>query len=489
MPQPDPLSKSLFVAGVQCVKQLWWRVHEPMATELQPDIVLQDRFDQGRQVGELARRCYPSGTLVTSAAAREERLAETAALMASGAQVLFEPSFSADGVFVSLDVLEREASGYALVEVKSASTCKAEHIADVAVQLHVLARNGIEVRRAEVMHLNAAFAHPDVGELFARADVTEAARGRLPLIEGDIAQQREALTGPLPSVKLGAHCFEPWTCPFVERCWPDDPWHIKNLYNVGPKKAASYLQGGIETIDQLPAGAKLPVVAQRQIRALRSGTLIVEPTLRAALAPFAVEPLGFLDFETVSRAVPVWNGMTPWSQAPAQLSYHELLDDGSWSHDEYLADGPDDARPLLAQRLIDVTRQAKRVVTYSAFEKTQIRALQRSVPQLAEPLHDLEQKLIDLLPVIRENVYHPAFMGSFSIKYVLNPLVPELTYNDLVIVNGLVASVQIARLLFVANRIVPEERPRIRQDLLAYCERDTWAMVRLLQRLRELADG
>ena len=48
-------------------------------------------------------------------------------------------------------------------------------------------------------------------------------------------------------------------------------------------------------------------------------------------------------------------------------------------------------------------------------------------------------------------------------------------------------SVEIARLLFVAQKIAPEERDRVRKDLLNYCERDTWAMVKLLERLRELA--
>ena len=48
---------------------------------------------------------------------------------------------------------------------------------------------------------------------------------------------------------------------------------------------------------------------------------------------------------------------------------------------------------------------------------------------------------------------------------------------------------EIARLLFVTGRIPPEERDRIRQDLLDYCERDTWAMVKLLESLRALASA
>jgi hypothetical protein len=153
----------------------------------------------------------------------------------------------------------------------------------------------------------------------------------------------------------------------------------------------------------------------------------------------------------------------------------------------HLAEGPHDARPALAQAMVAATADAERVVMYTSFERTRIRSLQKTVPDLAAELKGLEDKLIDLHPVIRDHVYHPEFNGSFSLKYVLHPLVPDLTYHDLVIVDGLVASVEIARLLFVAHRIPAAERDRVRQDLLNYCERDTWAMVRVLERLRELA--
>ena len=106
------------------------------------------------------------------------------------------------------------------------------------------------------------------------------------------------------------------------------------------------------------------------------------------------------------------------------------------------------------------------------------------MPALSADLRALSAKLVDLLPIVRNHVYHPEFNGSFSLKYILTPLVPDLTYSDLAIVDGQVASVEIARLLFVAQLV--EERDQLRRDLLAYCERDTWAMVRLVERLREL---
>jgi hypothetical protein len=481
------LSKSRYVAGVQCHRLLWWKVHEPGAVELQPDKVLQDRFDQGSQVGALARERFAGGTLIDLPHdLLDERVALTKAAFDANAPAIFEASFFADDTFVAVDVLARLDEGWRLIEVKSSSSQKDEHLPDAAVQLHVLTKSGVDVRAVEIMHLDKAFRYPDQGNLFARTDVTAEVRQLLPDISGEIAAQLEMLRGPLPDVAIGLHCHEPRGCPFMERCWPQSPDHITNLFLVGPKKAAQYMSAGIHTIGDIPSTERLGFPAKRQIRAMKEGRLVVERGLADALEAFDAK-LGFLDFETVMRAVPVWPGMGPWEQAAAQFSYHEATPGGGYSHVGYLAEGSHDARPELARAMIAATAGAEKVVMYTSFEKTHIRALQRAVPALTAELEALEHKLIDLHPLIQNYVYHPDFRGSFSLKYVLTPLVPELTYNDLVIVDGLVASVEIARLLFVAQKIAPAERDRVRKDLLDYCERDTWAMVRLLEELRKLA--
>ncbi len=482
------LSKSRFVAGWQCPKLLWWKVHEPDAVELQPDKVLQDRFDQGQQVGELARQQFPGGVLIDLPhTAVEERLAATQAALDAGAPAIFEASFLAGDVFVAVDVLLRTDSGFSLIEVKSSTSVKDEHIPDAAIQTWVLRQAGLPISSVQIMHLSKEYRHPGRGDLLVMEDVTELVERFLPSVPGLVEEQLQVMAGPLPTCGIGLHCFEPRDCPFHDRCWPDDPEHISTLYNAGPKTTASYLQMGVHRIPDIPPGTKLPAAAQRQVRALKAGQLVVEPTLAQALEPFE-SPLGFLDFETVNRAIPVWEGLGPWHQAIAQFSYHEEQPDGSHRHVGWLAEGPGDPRRELAEAMIAATAGAKKIVTYSAFEKTRIGELKALVPDLAEPLEELLGKLTDLLPVVRNNVYHPDFRGSFSLKYILTPLVPELTYSDLVIVDGMLASVEIARLLFVAHKIPPAERDQLRQDLLAYCERDTWATVSLLKRLRELAN-
>ena len=481
------LSKSRFTSGLQCHKKLWWEVHEPDAVELQPDKVLQDLFDQGRQVGEAARLRYPGGVLIDLPHhAGAARVAATQKALDSGAPAVFEATFIADETFVAIDVLEKLDDGYRLTEVKSSTSQKDEHIPDVAIQARVAAACGVQVRAAEVLHLNKEFRHPASGDLFARTDVTGPVAAFLPQVPDEITRQREMLAGPLPDVPIGAQCFEPRECPFMKRCWPHGAEHIGNLAGVGPKKTVAYLARGITSIADLPANEKLNFTQKRQLKAMAENRIIVEPTLARELEPFGGR-LGFLDFETIMRAIPVWPGMAPWQQAAAQFSYHERQPDGSYTHAAFLAEGPDDARPKLAAAMVRATIKADRVVTYTGFEKTRIRELQQAVPDLAAELAALEAKLIDLHPVVKNCVYHPDFRGSFSLKYILTPLVPELTYDDLVIVDGRVASVEIARLLFVADKIPRHERDRVRRDLLNYCERDTWAMVKLVERLRELA--
>ncbi len=481
------LSKSRFVTGCQCEKLLWWTVHEPDASELQPDKVLLDLFDQGRQVGELARQRFPGGTLIAHAPdAYAARIASTRDAMAAGAPAIFEACFEAGGVFAAIDVLERNGAGWTLIEVKSGNSAKDEHTPDAAIQTWVARHAGLPITRVEILHLNKEYRHPNVGDLLVRTDVTAEVEAFLPRVADLVMDLTAALDGLLPEKQLGLQCGAPRDCAFIERCWPADPDHIRTLYNVGIKTAVSWIASGVNSLWDIPPGKKLPDAARRQLKALKEGRLVVEPGLARDLEPFQA-PLGFLDFETVARAVPVWEGLAPWGAAVAQFSYHEAKGDGSYHHVGWLAEGPGDPRRELAEAMLAATAGAKRIVTYSAYEKTRITELKALVPELAGPLDQLLAKLVDLLPVVRNNVYHPDFKGSFSLKAILNPLVPELTYNDLVIVDGRLASVEIARLLFVAHKIPVQERDKLRQDLLDYCERDTWATVKLMERLRELS--
>jgi predicted RecB family nuclease len=484
------LSKSRVLAGLQCHKRLWWTVHEPGAPELQPDDALQALFDDGTYVGRVARAHVPGGVLIDLPYnAYDERIARTEAALQRGTPIIYEASFRASQVFVSVDILERRPEGASVIEVKSTTRVKEQHLPDVSVQAHVLNHSGVAAARLEIMHLNRACAYPDLSNLFTRTDVTEPAHSALEIMPRTIHEQLAMLAGPIPEVAIGDHCSAPYECPFKGRCWPAlPPHHVSTLYAAG-RRARLLEEQGYATIHDLPDDIPLKAVQDRQRRAVQAGRLIVEPDLAAALRDLE-PPLAFLDFETVGLPIPVWNGCHPYDAVPVQFSCHVEDAGGRLSHHEWLAEGPGDPRPALAERLIRACSSARTIVVYyAAFERDCLQRMADALPALAGPLRSFADRLVDLLPMVRNHIYHPAFGGSFSLKSVLPAMVPELRYDLLPIGDGQTASLELERLMFQEAEMAPEARAQLREDLLRYCQQDTWGLVKLLERLRLLARG
>jgi predicted RecB family nuclease len=476
------------MSGLQCPKLLWWLVDEPEAEELEPDPSLQFLFDRGREVGRAAHAYVPGGVLIdVPQRERRRRLQATAEALRGGARVLYEPAFEHQGVLVVADILERARGGWNLIEVKSSTKVKPEHVPDVAVQAHVLRGAGLEVRRAELMHLNRECRHPDLSNLFAREDVTAPVEESIEDVPARILALKRALDGPLPDVPIGDHCHEPYDCPFLNRCWPEPPPHaIETLYRLPGARREEYRSEGYRTILDLPRGETLTPIQERQRRAARRNGLVVEPGLRDALKRLE-PPFAYLDFETVSPPIPVWEGCRPYDQVPVQLSVHTQAAGGRLTSHEWLADGPGDPREAIARKLIEFTRGARTILAYNApFERGCIQALMEHLPRLAPALGAVERRIADLLPVVRDHVYHPRFAGSFGLKNVAPALVPDLAYDSLEIAGGDEASQKLYELLLKREGMSQAEKDRLRGELLRYCRMDTEALVRLHRALGRL---
>ncbi|HWA40256.1 MAG TPA: DUF2779 domain-containing protein [Gemmatimonadales bacterium] len=486
------LSKSRYLSGLQCHKKLWWEVHEPDAPELRPDENQLVVFDVGAQVGAVAREYVPGGVLIIGKASEGSiKVDRTRRALEEGAEVIYEATFEHDRVYASVDILERTPGGFRLTEVKSTTEAKDEHLPDVGVQTWVARGAGLPVVQTHLMHLNRECRAPDLSNLFARADLSGPVAQVLPTVPAQVQGMLKVLEGPLPEVAIGDHCDKPYECPFKGRCWPEQhPHHWETLPRLSAKKRTALKALGIETIHQIPADFELTDFQARQREAVILGRAVMTPDFGASLKAYRAPRVAFLDFETVRPAIPIWNGTGPYAQVPAQFSCHTHYADGTIEHHEWIATTAEDPRPGIAQAVVGACKGADVVVAFNAsFERSCLEMLAGAVPALAEDLRQIVMRIKDLADPVKRGIYHPAFRGSYSLKAVVPALIPELGYGDLVVADGTTASNRLLSLMLNDPPLDEEARARSRAELLAYCERDTWVMVKLLEKLEEMASA
>jgi len=243
----------------------------------------------------------------------------------------------------------------------------------------------------------------------------------------------------------------------------------------------------IESIAQIPAGFRL-TSRQEIIRdVLATGQHFVAPDLARLLHRFG-PPAVYLDFEAMMPAIPLYEGTQPYQALPFQWSLHEIGSDGALTHKEYLASGADDPRREFAETLIAALGDSDLpIIVYSAYEQTTLKALAGQFLDLASSLNAIIDRLADLLPVVRGAIYHSDFQFSNSIKKVAPALCPGFGYDDLEgIADGSAAAAAFAQL---ASGSITDtaEIDRLRRAFLAYCKRDTLAMVEVHSALVQMA--
>jgi len=481
------LSKSRFQAGLQCPKHLWLLCH---AYQLADTVTegQQALFDQGHEVGALAREYFPGGALVQEDYLHaQEARRTTTRLLDEGFSCLYEAAFEHDGVLVRSDVVVRDDAGsWTLVEVKSSTEAKSEHITDLGIQCYVLRGAGIPVGACAVLHLDNTYEYHggayDLGGLFTLTDVTAQVEEFIPAVPDLLRDMKDMLAGPCPEVHISKRCEQPYTCRFHGHCHeylPEFP--VTEIPRVSEELLCGLIGDGYCSIREVPLDyAGLTPQQRRVCRVIQTGEADFGPGLEQELGALE-EPIHFLDFETFRAALPLYPGTRPYQPVPVQWSCHTL--EQGLRHAEFIHTDRTDPRRPFAESLLSALSGPGRVVVYSSYENTILGSLARELPDLAGAIGALQSRLFDLEQVVREHVQHPDFHGRTSLKYVLPALVDDLSYAGLAVPDGEVATLRYGRAVF--GECSEAERQKIFADLLAYCGTDTLGLFRVYQELLE----
>ena len=478
------LSKSRILNGLQCPKRLYLQVHQPELAKIDPSA--EHRFRVGHEVGDVARSLQPGGKLMADEDLDSALNATRQELATAGDKVLFEPAFAHGGVLIRADILSRRGSDIELREVKSSTSIKDYHHPDVAVQVWTLRGAGVRLSRSFVTHIDNTFVYQGNGQyagLVRDTDVSAAIGPIVNKVPGWADQFSRVLDGAMPAVEMGAHCSDPFECPFQGHCSAGGPAFPVEILPRGGKTLAALREAGHRDLRDVPEEMLKSANHVRVWRATRSGQPDIVKGAGAELTALPY-PRFYLDFETTQMAVPAWVGTRPYEQLPFQWSCHVEKADGSLEHRGFLDLSGQPPMRAFAESLIAYVGGAGPVFTYSSFERTVLTQCAARFPDLAEPLAGIINRIVDLRPLTERSYYHPQMMGSWSIKSVIPTIALELDYAELgEVQDGTQA--QAAYLEAIHRQTPPERRQVIERDLLNYCKHDTLAMVRLARFLIE----
>lgn len=352
-------------------------------------------------------------------------------------------------------------------------------------------------------------------------DFTNLTKEMQPLVLEDKKRvEKYLLEMDLKECPLGAHCEykKRGKCKFVDICFKHIPKENSSLNYMNNGQGFKTEDGTrIKGLDLINAGyihmLDIPEswITNSNHHIQREALISGKPYINKEKIMLALNnltyPIYHLDFETFASPLPRFKGEKCYTQSPFQFSLHIERAPGVCNkgkdHFEFLATSfYEDTREELIKKLceyIDTESGGTILAQNVSFEAGRLKELSEIFPEYNEKLTKMINMTTDLLYIIRNNTkfyeslgfdkeeakkvnyYHKDFSGSYSIKKTL-PVLTDLSYNNLSVKNGTEALITYAKFPYMTK----EEFSQSYNNLLKYCKQDTWAMVEILKKLREL---
>ena len=443
----------------------------------------------------MAKRMFPGGIEIVADPTDFEGAIQLTQSALPLRRPIFEATFSANGGYARADILNPVGQDeWDIIEVKSTTRRKDVHIPDLAFQNWVFTTAGIKIRRCTLCHINREFVrHGEIEprQLFTRHDVTTEVETIFNTIADQVIEMKWTIDlAECPPIPIGKHCHSPTTCPLKEKCWAFlPPRNVTELYADRKGRGFDLLSRGVPRLAEIPTDYALSKRQEIQRAVAISGEPHVKRTQIERFLSTLEYPLHFLDFETFTTAIPIFDGTWPYQQIPFQFSLHLVHEVGAQpEHRKFLAEGRNDPRPEFMRQLNSAVEPSGSIVVFNAsFEKSRLRECADAFPEYADWVERVTSRMVDLLIPFRGfYFYQPNQSGRASMKSVL-PALTGKDYKALEIQEGNTAGREFLRVTF--GDVSEAERWRVRRALEEYCGHDTDGMVWILGALKSLGSG
>lgn len=490
------LSKSKYCKLVQCPKILWMSKYKSdVAVPTAREVVLAN----GTAVGELARNLFGEYINIEFNTDLNVMIEDTKKMLKNKPNIITEASFDYDNNFCSVDILKNNLDGVEIYEVKSSTDVHDIYLDDASYQYFVLSNLGLNVKKVCIVYINKQCVRGkelEIEKLFNIQDITDIAKSKQNEIKKNIEMANKYMDehneDSEPNNDIGMHCSNPYKCEFWEYCTRNLP--KPNVFDIGggmhkSKKFEKYYEGKISFRDLQNEDLNPKFLEQINFELNNLKPKIEKEAIKGIMDSLKY-PLYFIDYETYQLAIPEVEGTKPYQQLPFQYSLHIIKEKGApIEHKEFLAeiDDPDHIRHFAESMIKDMPENGSVIIYNKAFEPARNNEIARMYPDLKDELDRINSNIVDFMEPFQQRKYYTKEMhGSASIKAVLPALYPndpELDYHNLPVVhNGGEASEAFLSLRDMSK----EEQKEIRHGLLVYCELDTYAMVKLWEKFKEI---
>lgn len=486
------LSKSSFIKGLQCDKYLYlhknnYKLKDPLKYSTQAV------FDQGNQIGLLARSLFPDGVDCSPSTHFKiiESVKKTMNFIENGENIIYEATFIFNEILAALDILVKDNEGWKAYEVKSSTSIKDTYIKDAAIQYYTIINSGINLVDISIVYVNKKYIYNgylEKNKFFTIKSVKDKVLEYLPSIPNKVSRFKNILDlDSTPKIDIGPHCLKPYECDFKGTCWKHIPENsVFNISNLRDNKKFELYNKGVITLDQIDLSkTKLSEKQIIQVECEIDGKTHINKEKLENFLNNLNYPLYFLDFETINPAIPLFLGTSPYQQVLFQYSLHmQKTENSKPLHKEYLQDPSKESEIELIRKLVNDSEGLGDILVYNiSFEKGVINKLIHKFPDYKLQLQSIVDRLKDLMIIFKNKwFYKPEMKGSSSIKDVLTALDPELSYKKIYIQDGGMAS---SIYLSMVNKTFKGDEISMRKNLQEYCRLDTYGMVKIIEKLKE----
>ena len=495
------LSKSRYCKCVQCEKILWLSEYKPECAAINKN---ESIVGNGEKVGELAKGLFGDYKDVPYNENLSVMIEKTKELMQDKPNVITEASFSYDNNFCSVDILKNDSDGVEIYEVKSATEIKAYYLDDVSYQYFVLSNLGLNVKKVCIVYLNndtyIRGKDLDINQLFNIEDVTLKALEKQVEVKDNIERINNLMMRydkfAEPEKDIGINCLDKDNpCVFWDYCTRNLPKpNVFDIFLMKKNKKFEKYYDGIISFEDLENDDSITTprfVEQIDFELHDREPKIVKEAINEILDSLKY-PLYFIDYETCQYAIPEFEGTKAYQQIPFQYSLHIIQEEGApFEHKEFLAEVDDEnmIRHFAESMIRDMPENGSVIIYNNSFEPARNREIAEMYPDLKDEMERINANMVDFMVPFRSRKYYTREMeGSYSIKKVLPALFPgddELDYSKL---SGVHKGDEASAAFLSLKDKTSDEQKEIRDALLRYCELDTYAMVKIWEKFRQVCD-